>query len=154
MPTEIAKVPLIIMADDDADDRLLVREAAAECAISANVVFVEDGVDLMDYLYRRGSHANRIRQSPAFILLDLNMPKKGGCEALLEIKSEPTLRHIPVVVLTTSNAERDIIRSYRLGANSYIQKPDTFEGLVDVVKTLQKYWLNTAIVPITDLEGQ
>ena len=131
----------ILMADDDLEGRLLMQEAFDENRLGNNLRFVEDGEELMDYLHRRETYTN-VDQSPRpdLILLDLNMPRKDGREALKEIKSDPELRRIPVVVLTTSQAEEDVFRTYDLGVNSYITKPVTFEGLTDVVKTLGDYW--------------
>ncbi len=132
----------ILMADDDADDRLMTREAFEASLLKNDLRFVENGVELLDYLYRRGQYANPDSSPrPSIILLDLNMPKKDGREALEEIKKDPNLRNIRIIVLTTSKAEEDIYRTYNLGAASYITKPVTFESLVDVVKTLGKYWL-------------
>jgi two-component system response regulator len=138
----------ILMADDDADDRLLTKEAFEESHLSNDLRFVEDGVELLDYLKRRGKFADPATSPrPGLILLDLNMPKKDGREALEEIKSDPELRAIRVVVLTTSKAEEDILRSYDLSAASYITKPVTFETLLDVVRTLGKYWLEIVELP-------
>ena len=132
----------ILMADDDADDRLMTREAFEASHLANDLKFVENGVELLDYLYRRGQYTNpESSPRPSIILLDLNMPKKDGREALEEIKKDPNLRNIRIIVLTTSKAEEDIYRTYNLGAASYITKPVTFESLVDVVKTLGKYWL-------------
>jgi len=138
----------ILMADDDEDDYLLACEAFAESRLANHLYFVHDGEELMDYLYRRGkySHASNSPR-PGLILLDLNMPKKDGREALREIKSDPHLRQIPVVVLTTSKAEEDIYQIYDLGANSFISKPVTFSSLVDVIKTLGKYWFEVVELP-------
>jgi CheY-like chemotaxis protein len=138
----------ILMADDDADDREMAREALAENHLANDIHFVEDGVQLMDYLKRRGKFANPPDSPrPGLILLDLNMPKKDGREALAEIKADPELQQIPIVVLTTSKQEEDIYRSYQLHANSYITKPVTFEALVQVVATLGKYWLEIVELP-------
>jgi CheY-like chemotaxis protein len=137
----------ILMADDDRDDCLLVRKAFEASRLVNDLRFVEDGEELMDYLRRRGKYADAPR--PGLILLDLNMPRKDGREALKEIKDNPDLREIPVVVLTTSKSEEDIFRSYNLGANSYITKPVTFEGLVDVMKALGKYWFEIVELPST-----
>lgn len=132
----------ILMADDDADDRLMTREAFEASHLKNDLKFVENGVELLDYLYRRGEYRDPASSPrPSIILLDLNMPKKDGREALEEIKKDPNLRNIRIIVLTTSKAEEDIYRTYNLGAASYITKPVTFESLVDVVKTLGKYWL-------------
>lgn len=138
----------ILMADDDDDDRLLTKDALEECRLANDLHFVVDGEDLMDYLYQRGSYTNPDQAPrPGLILLDLNMPKKDGREALREIKADPNLRHIPIVVLTTSEAEEDIYRTYNLGANSYVSKPVTFESLVIVMKTLGKYWFEIVELP-------
>jgi len=132
----------ILMADDDADDRLMTREAFEASHLKNELRFVENGVELLDYLYRRGPYADPASSPrPSIILLDLNMPKKDGREVLEEIKNDPDLRNIRIIVLTTSKAEEDIYRTYNLGAASYITKPVTFESLVEVVKTLGKYWL-------------
>jgi len=142
------KSNLILMVDDDPDDRLLMQEALAECDFVSELRFVEDGVELMDYLFRRhkfSSAANSPR--PVFILLDLNMPKKDGREALREIKLDPELKKIPVVVLTTSKADTDISRIYELGANSFISKPTAFDSLVTVMKAVGKYWFEVVALP-------
>ena len=132
----------ILMADDDADDRLMTREAFEASHLKNELRFVENGVELLDYLYRRGPYADPASSPrPSINLLDLNMPKKDGREVLEEIKNDPDLRNIRIIVLTTSKAEEDIYRTYNLGAASYITKPVTFESLVEVVKTLGKYWL-------------
>ena len=139
---------LILMADDDPDDRMLTRDAFAECGVANDLFFVEDGEDLMDYLRRRNRYNEPHKAPrPGLILLDLNMPRKNGREALKEIKNDPDLCRIPVVVLTTSQAEEDVVRSYQLGANSFITKPVTFDGLVDVMQSLKHYWLQTVAMP-------
>jgi CheY-like chemotaxis protein len=146
-----AKPITILMADDDEDDRMLAREALEECRLANNLHFVEDGEELMDYLCHRGQYsisANSPR--PGLILLDLNMPRKDGREALQEIKADPDLRQIPIVILTTSQAEEDIYRTYDLGANSYITKPVTFESLVDVMKALGRYWFEIVELPFDE----
>lgn len=136
------KSVVILMADDDADDRLLTREAFDASQVANQLRFVEDGVELMDYLYNRGKFTDgEANPRPSIILLDLNMPKKDGREALAEIRKDPQFNGIRVIVLTTSKAEEDIYKSYNLGAASYITKPVTFEALVDVIRTLGKYWL-------------
>jgi CheY-like chemotaxis protein len=138
----------ILMADDDADDRQMTKEAFAESKLSNDLRFVEDGVELLDYLHRRGKYADPASSpEPGLILLDLNMPRKDGREALVEIKQDPKLRHIRVVVLTTSKAEEDIHRTYDLSATSYITKPVTFGSLLEVVQTLGKYWLEIVELP-------
>ena len=138
----------ILMADDDPDDRELTREAFEEAKLANDLRFVEDGVELLDYLHRRGKYADPASSPrPGIILLDLNMPRKDGREALQELKQDPRLRAIRVIILTTSKAEEDILRTYNLSAASYITKPVTFEALVDVVKTLGKYWLEIVELP-------
>jgi CheY-like chemotaxis protein len=138
----------ILMADDDPDDRAFTKEALASSRLVNELRFVEDGQQLMDYLNGRGEFAAPgSAPRPGVILLDLNMPKKDGREALKEIKSDPDLRQIPVVVLTTSKAEEDVLRSYDLGANSFITKPVTFEGLVKVMTMLGQYWFEIAELP-------
>ncbi|MCC9166851.1 response regulator [Pontibacter harenae] len=139
---------IILIADDDAEDRMLVKEALEESRLTNQMQFVENGEELMDYLHNRGKYSDKKKYPvPGLILLDLNMPKKDGREALKEIKSEDHLRLIPVVVLTTSKAEEDILRTYDLGVSSFITKPVTFVALVDVMKTLSKYWFEIVELP-------
>ena len=141
----------ILMADDDDDDRLMTKDALLESRVANNFYFVCDGVELMEYLRNEGSFSDRSRSPrPNLILLDLNMPRKDGREALLEIKSDPELRAIPVVILTTSKQEEDKIKGYNLGAASYISKPVSFEGLVSLMKTLGKYWVEFVELPDFD----
>ncbi len=138
----------ILLADDDEDDRMLAREALAESRLANDLHTVADGEELMDYLYRRGPYAALADSPrPGLILLDLNMPRKDGREALREIKADRSLRRIPVVVLTTSKAEEDIYRTYDLGANSFITKPVMFESLAAVMKDLGKYWFEIVELP-------
>ncbi len=138
----------ILMAEDDADDRLMTKEAFEESRLNNDLRFVCDGVELMDYLHRRGKYSDpETSPRPGLILLDLNMPKKDGREALRDIKADPQLKNIRVVVLTTSKAEEDIFRTYDLGAASYITKPVTFAALADIVKTMGKYWLEIVELP-------
>jgi CheY-like chemotaxis protein len=142
------KAITILMADDDRDDCLLVKDAFKESRLANDLRFVEDGEELMDYLYHRGKYADvKNFPRPGLILLDLNMPRKDGREALKEIKSDSDLKSIPIVVLTTSKQEEDILRSYDVGANSYITKPVTFKELVEVTKSLGKYWLEIVELP-------
>lgn len=139
---------VILIADDDAEDRMLVKDALEESRLKNNIHFVENGEELMDYLHHRGKYANQQEHpTPGLILLDLNMPKKDGREALKEIKADERLRLIPVVVLTTSKAEEDILRTYNLGVSSFITKPVTFSALVEVMKTLSKYWFEIVELP-------
>ncbi len=145
------KPVIFLMADDDPDDRLLIKEAFEESLISNSIYFVEDGVELMDYLRCQDKFSNPYEApTPDLILLDLNMPRKDGREALAEIKNDPMLRYIPVVVLTTSNAEEDIMRSYDIGAASYITKPVTFDGLVEAIRGLGQYWVQIVRLPVRE----
>ena len=138
----------ILMADDDADDRMMTKEAFAESLVRNDLRFVEDGEELLDYLHRRGKFADPATSPrPGLILLDLNMPKKDGREALREIKADPRFKSIRVVVMTTSKAEEDIARTYDLSASSYITKPVTFDALLDVIRVLGKYWLEIVQLP-------
>ena len=137
-----AQMATILMAEDDPDDRLLIMDAFKETQSPSNLHFVEDGQALMDYLYQCDSYqAVESAPRPSLILLDLNMPGKDGRQALLEIKSDPNLQKIPVVVLSTSSDRQDILESYADGASSYIEKPVSFDKLVDIIKTLSRYWL-------------
>lgn len=146
--THPPKPIVILMADDDADDRLLAKDALTECRLTNELHFVENGEELLDYLFRRGRYSQQVDSPrPGLILLDLNMPRKDGREALKEIKADPDLRKIPVVVLTTSKADTDIGRIYELGANSFISKPVTFDSLVNVMKILGKYWFEIVELP-------
>ncbi|MEY5009451.1 MAG: hypothetical protein RLZZ253_590 [Verrucomicrobiota bacterium] len=138
----------ILMADDDEDDRRLTQEALEEGRLANSIRFVHHGEELIDYLRRQGAYAPPVEAPrPGLILLDLNMPRKDGRAVLGEIKQDPELRQIPVVVLTTSKADEDVYRSYDLGVNSYIVKPVTFEALVDVLQTLEKYWFEVVELP-------
>jgi CheY-like chemotaxis protein len=138
--TETMLVPILI-ADDDEEDRMLARDALTESRLANPLYFVVDGVELLDFLHHRGRYENpESAPRPGLILLDINMPRMTGLEALQEIKRDAELRRIPVVILTTSRADEDIIRSYDLGVNSFISKPVTFEGLVDVMRLLGTYW--------------
>ncbi|RYG46314.1 response regulator [bacterium] len=135
------------MADDDPEDCMLATEALAESRLANDVRTVGDGQELLDYLRREGKYAGQDIPRPGLILLDLNMPRMDGREALSRIKADPDLRRIPVVVLTTSKAEEDVFRSYDLGANSYITKPVTFDSMVNVTKALASYWFNIVMLP-------
>ncbi|HSX50312.1 MAG TPA: response regulator [Cellvibrio sp.] len=142
------KTLIILMADDDADDRLLAMEAMHESRVLNELHFVEDGVQLLNYLHGKDLYSDRaLYPMPGLILLDLNMPKKDGREALAEIKADPRLRRIPVVILTTSKAEADMVKGYDLGAASYITKPVTFDALVELMRTLGKYWVEFVELP-------
>jgi CheY-like chemotaxis protein len=139
---------VVLMADDDEDDQMFAQDAFEESGLPHNLDFVNDGEALIAYLnHCLESDEPSSTQLPDLILLDLNMPRKDGREALREIKANPRLRHIPVVVLTTSNSDGDVYRSYDIGANSYITKPVTFDSLVDVLNTLGKYWFSVVQLP-------
>lgn len=138
----------ILLTDDDEEDLQMTLEALQESRLGNDLRITRDGEELMDYLLRRGRYADPSdAPMPGLILLDLNMPKKDGREALAEIKANPDLRQIPVIVLTTSKAEEDIFRSYDLGVNSFISKPVTFAGLVEAMKVLSQYWFEIVELP-------
>jgi CheY-like chemotaxis protein len=136
------------MADDDEEDLMLAKSALATCRLANDLHCVRNGEELLDYLYRRGEYTElKNSPRPGLILLDLNMPRKDGREALQEIKADPELRQIPIVILTTSKAEEDIYRTYDLGANSFITKPVMFTSLVEVMQNLGKYWFEIVDLP-------
>jgi CheY-like chemotaxis protein len=138
----------ILLADDDEEDRMLTAGALEESRVVNDLRFVEDGDELLDYLYQRGKYSDPSSSPPpGLILLDLNMPRKDGREALREIKADPDLRRIPIVVLTTSKAEEDIYRTYDLGANSFVTKPVSFDGLVNVMRDIGRYWIEIVELP-------
>lgn len=141
----------ILMADDDPEDVMLAEDALEEARLANNFQAVKDGEELMDYLRRRGDYTDPENSpKPGLILLDLNMPRKNGFEALEEIKADSELRQIPIVVLTTSRAEEDVYRSYDLGVNSFISKPVSFEGLVEAMQVLGKYWFEIVDRPAVE----
>ena len=143
-----AKAISILVADDDSDDRMLIKEAFEENQIVNTVEFVEDGEQLLAYLRREGAYAYLAgRPQPGLVLLDLNMPKRDGREALADMKADAALCRIPVVVLTTSKADEDIIRTYGLGVSSFITKPVTFERLVEITRVLTRYWTEIVELP-------
>lgn len=145
---QTSKTIEILIADDDAEDRMLIRDALIESRLKNNLWFVEDGEQLMDYLKHKGNFEQKEKYPrPGLILLDLNMPRKDGREALAEIKADPELRKIPIVVLTTSKAEEDILRTYDLGVSSFITKPVSFASLVEIMQTLNKYWFEIVELP-------
>jgi CheY-like chemotaxis protein len=150
-----AKPITILIADDDDDDRILARDALAESRLANDLRFACDGEELTQYLRREGKFADpKVSPRPGLILLDLNMPRKDGREALREIKADPDLRSIPIVVLTTSKAEEDIYKTYDLGVNSFISKPVTFEGLVAIMHGLRRYWFEIVELPPQDSGGK
>ena len=138
----------ILIADDDPDDRLFTQEAFAEARLDNPLSFVSDGQDLLDFLKRKNGYTHETAPRPGLILLDLNMPRKDGREALAEIKADPDLRDIPVVVLTTSKASEDIRLSYSGGASSFVTKPSTFKGLVETVKGIGQYWVELVTIAL------
>ncbi len=141
----------ILIADDDADDRMMALDALNECRLTNHIDFVEDGVELLAYLRHQGRYsAPGASRRPGLIILDLNMPKMDGREALRAIKADPSLKRIPIVVMTTSKAEEDIYRTYELGVSSFITKPVSFDGLVTVMRQLGTYWFE--IVELPDAE--
>lgn len=143
-----SKQPLILMAEDDADDRLLAQDAFGESGVTGNVRFVSDGQELMDYLLHGGKYTNTADSpKPDLVLLDLNMPRKDGREVLKEIRQTASLRRVPVVVFTTSNADTDIEKMYELGANSFVTKPAAFDALVNTWKSLSSYWFGIVELP-------
>jgi CheY-like chemotaxis protein len=149
MPPELRTPITILLADDDPDDRLLTRLALQESRLANELYEVRDGEELLDYLRHLGRFSDPgLAPRPGLILLDLNMPRKDGREALAEIKADSSLRSIPVVVLTTSRAELDIFSTYDFGGNSFISKPVTFDGLVEVMKTLGRYWFQIVELPV------
>ena len=143
---------LILMADDDEDDRMMTEQAMKKNRLANVIKFVVDGEELLDYLSHKGEYNPDNAPSPDLILLDLNMPRKDGKEALKEIKSSKRLKHIPVIVLTTSSAEEDIVKTYDLGVNSFITKPVTFDELVNVVKQIDNYWFELVKLPALNNE--
>lgn len=144
---ESSELVRILLAEDDDDDYFLTCQALQDDRLHNQISRVEDGEELMQCLRHEGAFKGNGRLAPSLILLDLNMPRKDGREALKEIKSDPKLRHIPVVVLTTSRAEEDVVRSYQLGGNSFITKPVTFQGLVEAMKALGRYWFEVVELP-------
>jgi CheY-like chemotaxis protein len=139
----------ILLADDDEEDRELARDALQDSRLANEMKFVVDGQDLLDYLRHEGRWADSSVDAPrpGIILLDLNMPKKDGREALAEIKADDSLRRIPIVVLTTSKDEADVLETYDLGVSSFITKPVTFGGLVEVMRTWTQYWFEIVELP-------
>ena len=138
----------VLIADDDAEDRDLAQRSLRAARLDNDVRFVKDGDELLDYLHRRGAYAKPgSAPFPGLLLLDLQMPKRDGFAALREIRATPALRSLPVIVLTTSAAERDVLMSYDLGVNSYITKPVTFSGLVDAMRAIGQYWFRIVALP-------
>jgi CheY-like chemotaxis protein len=137
-----------LLADDDDEDMEMTQEALRQSRLGNDLRATTDGEDLMDYLLQRGKYSDPAdAPRPGLIMLDLNMPKKDGREALAEIKANPELRKIPVIVLTTSQADEDVLRSYDLGVSSFITKPVTFAGLVEAMSVLTQYWFEIVELP-------
>jgi len=137
----------ILVAEDDSDDRFLLQTAFNEKGYSETIEFVENGVELIDFLDKIQDKKPGHQHYPYFIMLDLNMPKKDGREVLKEIKQHPVFKKIPIIVFTTTKSENEIKRCYELGANTYVVKPVSFEGLLQVLDNIRTYWFNTAVVP-------
>ncbi len=141
--------PHIVMAEDDEDDRILIREAMTVAKANVRLDFVHDGDALLDYLRQQGAYAHlRGAQHPALVLLDLNMPRKSGLEALLDIRQDAALHHLPVVVLSTSSREEDVLQCYRSGANAFITKPASFDAYVEICRALHMFWFLTVQLPV------
>ena len=146
--TAAADTFTVLVADDDPDDQLLIKDAISEVRPDARVDFVSDGVELLEYLRRDGPFADRIDDPlPRLVLLDLNMPVKDGREALFEIKSDPAFWRTPIIIFSTSTAQADIRKAYQLGANSFITKPSSFDRLIEIVRVLDRYWFETVALP-------
>lgn len=137
----------VLIADDDADDRMFLEQAMRQNGYAETIQFVEDGEELMDYLRREGRYDEENAPWPNLLILDLNMPRKNGFQALQEIKDSPRLRRLPVVVMTTSMADEDVIKTYNLGVNSFVTKPFNFNRLVEMVGALKTYWMDTVKLP-------
>jgi CheY-like chemotaxis protein len=143
----IDKPMTILIADDDMDDRLFMEQALRQCGYTQYIQFVEDGEYLMEYLHRRGEFNEINAPWPNLVILDLNMPRKNGFQVLREIKDDPDLRRLPVVVMTTSSADDDVMKTYNLGVNSFVTKPFNFNRLVEIVSSLKTYWIDTVKLP-------
>ncbi|MCE3296009.1 MAG: response regulator [Crocinitomicaceae bacterium] len=145
---KISKSIEILIADDDHEDQMLILDALKESNLKNRIRCVDNGEELLAYLRNEGKYADRQEYpTPGIVLLDLNMPKKDGREALKEIKADPNLKNIPIIILTTSGAESDILKTYDLGANSFITKPVTFSAMVETMSALKKYWFEIVELP-------
>ena len=146
------QTPTVICADDDPEDCLLLADAVKEAGLNWNLEFVEDGEELLKHLRK---HVNDTSSDqPAMILLDLNMPRKDGRQALREIKADSQLRHIPVIVLSTSTSVEDVASTFELGGNAFIPKPTSFQRFVEIMETVADFWLNTIIHPSRALDNK
>jgi two-component system response regulator len=142
------KLQTIIIAEDDSDDQKLIKEAFEECKILNPLIFAEDGEELMNYLKNQNEHQNLDNSiQPAIVLLDLNMPRKDGREVLYELKQDPDLKKIPIIILTTSHNNEDVVYCYESGASSFITKPVSFTELVEVISVISKYWFQIVKLP-------
>ncbi len=141
------KRTIVVIAEDDPDDCLLIKDAFKEANPAVEVWFVADGAELLDFLHRRGQYAMKTLPQPELVLLDLNMPRIGGMDVLREIKRDPALRSIPVVVLTTSRSPEQVALSYELGGNGFITKPNSYTELVEIMQTLDRYWFHVVRLP-------
>ncbi|PMS22014.1 response regulator [Trinickia dabaoshanensis] len=141
------KLVHILLVEDSPTDVMLTREAMEQYKVLNPLDIVEDGVDAMDYLKGRGKYADREPARPGLIILDLNLPRMSGREVLYELKQDPELRNIPVVVLTTSKSEEDVVKSYCLHANCYITKPVDFSKFIDVVRSISDFWFGVVTLP-------
>jgi CheY-like chemotaxis protein len=137
----------ILVADDDADDRLFMEQALRQTGYDHDIRFVEDGEELLEYLRHQGNYNARNAPWPNLLMLDLNMPRVNGFQALERIKEDPALRRLPVVVMTTSSADEDVVRTYNMGVNSFITKPFNFHRLVEMVAAMKTYWMDTVKLP-------
>lgn len=137
----------ILIADDDPDDRMFLEQALRQSGYTQEIKFVEDGEELMEYLRQQGRYTEQSAPWPNLLILDLNMPRKNGFQALEEVKDDPKLRRLPVIVMTTSSAAEDVVKTYNLGVNSFVTKPFNFNRLVEMIMTLKTYWLDTVKLP-------
>jgi CheY-like chemotaxis protein len=138
---------MILIADDDADDRMFLERALRQTGYAQEICAVEDGEELLDFLYQRGPYTTNIAPRPSLLILDLNMPRLNGFEALKAIRDDLNFRWLPIVVMSTSTADDDVVRSYNLGVNSFVTKPFNYNRLVEIISVLKKYWLETVRLP-------
>jgi len=136
----MTKLKRILLAEDNANDAELTLTALRDCHLRNEIIHVRDGAEALDYLYRRGAYAKREEELPGVVLLDLKMPKVDGLEVLRQIKADPALRHLSVVMLTSSREERDVVLSYELGVNAFVVKPVDFTQFVIAIRTLGIFW--------------
>jgi two-component system response regulator len=138
----------ILLVEDNPADVKITQRALRESGLAVELIVVRDGQEAVEYLLRQGQHADAAQwQRPDLILLDLNLPKMSGREVLQRVRATPNLRAVPVVVLTTSRRQEDVVSMYACGANTYIEKPEEFQRFVQVLQTIHRYWLDTALLP-------